>query len=302
MKLLIAGGTGFVGQALVNELQNRHQITVLSRNSNKAFKIFSNIATVEWTDENLKNIVEDVDVVINLVGENIGSRRWSNSVKSEIITSRTKSTNKLCNIIESIDKEKRPRLFNASAIGIYGLQSNIEMQQSNIYTEDSNLPSPPTDFLSEVGQEWESPLNKSKNIDIVKLRFAVILDLSGGMLKKVHLPFMLCLGGRIGSGKQPFSWIALKDVVGIISYLLDNPKLNGTFNLVAPQVTSQKEFAILFAKYLKRPAIMPMPSFLVKLLFGQMGDELLLRGQNVSSVKLTDYKFKCSTLKKAFNG
>ncbi len=302
MKLLIAGGTGFVGQALVNELKNIHQITVLSRNSNKSLKLFSNIATAEWNDENLKNIVEDVDVVINLVGENIGSKRWSNSVKSAIISSRIKATSQLCNIIESINKENRPRLFNASAIGIYGLQSNIEMQQSYIYTEDSNLPSPPTDFLSEVGQQWESPLNKSKNIDIVKLRFAVILDHSGGMLKKVHLPFKLGLGGRIGSGKQPFSWIALKDVVGIISYLLDTPQLNGTFNLVAPQVVSQKEFAILFAKHLKRPAIMPMPSCLVKLLFGQMGDELLLRGQNVSSVKLTDYKFKCSTLKKTFNG
>ena len=301
MKLLIAGGTGFVGQALVTDLKKSHQITVLSRNSKKSLKLFLNIATAEWTDKNLKNIVADVDVVIILVGENIGEKRWSSATKSKIINSRTIATKKLCNIIQSIDKENRPRLFNANAIGIYGLQKTLQQQNDTIYSEESKLPTPPSDFLSSVGRDWELPLHESNELDIVKLRFSVILDPAGGMLKKVSLPFRLGLGGRVGSGKQPFSWISLDDVVGIISFLLENPSLNGPFNLVAPRVVNQQQFATIFAKHLNRPAIFPLPTFIVKLLFGQMGQELLLSGQNVISKNLKDYKFKYRTLEQAMN-
>ena len=301
MKLLIAGGTGFVGKGIVNKLKKNHQITVVTRSSKKSIQLYPDIESIEWSSNILTTLIQEADVVINLVGENIGNKRWTSTIKNKIISSRVKSTKKLCEIIESIEPSSRPRLLNASAIGIYGLQKSINEQNCNVYTEDSLLPSPPLDFLSTVGQAWEGPLDSSKIENVVKLRFGVILHPSGGMINKLYLPFKFGLGGKVGSGKQPISWISLEDVIGIISYLIDNPNLNGVFNLVTKNILSQHEFAQTFAKILNRPCVFPMPSIVVKFLFGQMGKELLLNGQSVSSNRLYSYNFKYPSLEKALS-
>ena len=296
MKLLIAGGTGFIGRHLINHLKNKHQITVLTRDTKKSMQVLPKIAAITWADKTLQETLASMDVVINLVGENIGDRRWSKSIKSKILKSRTETTSQLCLYINQIPSEKRPRLFNTSAIGVYGLQPDITSQNQTVYDEQSIPPSPPTDFLSEVGTAWETPLKQYDEIDGVTLRLSVVLHPSGGMLKKIRLPYQLGLAGRIGTGCQPFSWIALHDLISIVSYLLEHPELTGVFNLVAPEVVTQKQFARLFSRYLNRPCFIPTPAFLVKLLFGQMGNELLLQGQNVKSERLKNFPFKYKTL------
>ena len=301
MKLLIAGGTGFIGQHAIKHLQKNHEITVLTRNIKKATALLPKIKAISWQDNTLKSMMGTMDVVINLVGESIGEKRWSQSVKETILTSRTRTTAMLCALITELPKQDRPRLLNASAIGVYGLQPDITSQNNHIYEESSALPNPPSDFLSEVGQAWEKPLMEACELDVATMRFGVVLHPSGGMLKKVSLPFKLGFGGRIGSGKQPFSWIALDDVVALITYLLDNPEQTGIFNFVAPEVITQQVFAQTFAAFLNRPCFMPMPAFVVKLLFGQMGNELLLQGQNVRSERLKDFPFKYPSLAKALS-
>ncbi|MDF1756840.1 MAG: TIGR01777 family oxidoreductase [Legionellaceae bacterium] len=300
MKLLILGGTGFIGNALINFLKDTNTITVVTRDTNKAKNILPGILAINWEHDGLIKALTDCEVVINLVGENIGEKRWSSARREKIIKSRTQTTQKICDICMSLPKESRPRIFNASAIGLYGLSPDKNNQMSCIYDENSLPPKKSTDFLSHVGKAWEDPLNKNQDLDIVRLRFAVVLNPEGGMIKKITLPFKLGLGGPIGSGNQPFSWIALEDLIEIINYLLIHPELSGPFNLVAPQVVTQKQFAQSFAKYLKRPCFIPMPSLVVKMLFGQMGDELLLQGQNVTSIKLGSELFKYSSLEKLF--
>jgi len=190
--------------------------------------------------------------------------------------------------------------MNASAIGIYGIQPTLTQQQQVTYTEESPIPEPATDFLSYVGCQWEERLDKAKELSIIKLRFGVVLSPKGGMLAKLITPFKLGLGGPIGSGVQPISWIAIDDVIAIIDYLMAREELSGAFNLVAPQILSQKEFAKILANSLNRPCALPMPALAVKLLFGQMGEELLLNGQSVISTRLADFNFTYPSLEKAF--
>ncbi len=301
MKLLIAGGTGFIGQHAIHHLQKNHQITVLTRDVKKAKALLPKINAISWQDNTLKSVMGNMDAVINLVGENIGEKRWSQSVKETILNSRSHTTAMLCSLIIELTKHDRPRLLNASAIGVYGLQPDITSQNNHTYEENSALPNPPSDFLSEVGQAWEKPLMEASELDVVIMRFGVVLHSSGGMLKKVSLPFKLGFGGRIGSGEQPFSWIALDDVVALIANLLDNPEQTGVFNFVAPEVVTQQVFARTFAAFLNRPCFIPMPAFIVKLLFGQMGNELLLQGQSVRTERLKDFPFKYPSLEKALS-
>lgn len=299
MNILVAGGTGFIGQAVIKHLKNKHKTIVLTRDLKKANALLPGVEAITWESEALNSTLSTMDVVINLVGENIGDRRWFPSVKARILNSRIRATTQLCVAIEAIKQETRPRLFNASAIGIYGLPPEGIDQDKYSYNESSMPPQLAHDFLSEVGCAWEKPLNDSQGLSIVRLRFGVVLHPDGGMLNKLRLPYLCGLAGRIGSGKQSISWVALDDVVAVIAYLLEHPELTGPFNIVAPEVLSQKEFACTYAKYLNRPCFIPMPAFVVKLLFGQMGKELLLSGQKVESERLNFLSFKCPTFEKA---
>lgn len=299
MNILIAGGTGLIGSSLIDSLHKAHHITVITRDVARARKTVKQAHLIDWNKNTLKNTLKETDLVINLCGQSIGDSRWSTKTKKAIIDSRVNPTALLCALIHELDESHRPRLFNASAIGIYGLQKTLKLQNEIVYDETSALPKPPQDFLSEVGQAWEAVLDNYPTLDIVRLRFAVVLSPIGGMLKKVLLPFKLGLGGRIGSGAQPFSWIAIEDVVGIIKYLINHKDITGPINLVAPDVISQHDFASQLAKRLKRPALIPMPSVMVRLLFGEMGQTLLLSGQSVSSQRLKEYPFKFKTLNKA---
>lgn len=294
MKILILGATGLVGQALFSALAKDHQITVGGRNHRKLQAVFPTAdATLTWEEITADpNHLAQFDCVINLAGANVGAQRWSKSRKRIILNSRVETTALIATQCSKLGTEG-PRLINASAIGIYGQQDTVQQQQNTWYDEDSPSPTQPNDFLAQVGKAWEQALLPAEQagVSVIKLRFAVILSNKGGALAKMLPSFKMGLGAIIGTGKQPFSWVSLTDVIAAISFLLKKPDANGSFNLVADEVVSQKVFAKTLAKIMKRPCINLIPSFVINLVFGEMGQTLLLNGQQVKGEKLQSLGF-----------
>ncbi len=286
MKILIAGATGMVGKALVEALKKDHSLLLLGRSIEKMKGFFPHAKAIDWkTFESLDRPLEGIDLIINLSGENIGEKRWTPRQKRLIVSSRVNATLVLAKACAK-HKTHPVRLLNASAIGVYGKQQNSD--------EYSPLPNPPQDFLSEVGAEWEKALAPAENagVSVVKMRFGVVLSPTGGALAKMLPAFKWGLGGRIGSGTQPFSWISLSDLVRAIEWLISHPEVTGPINLVAPGVLTQENFARVLGEVLHRPTLMVLPDWLVKLQFGQMGEELLLNGTAVKSRVLSEKGFR----------
>ena len=283
MKILIAGASGLIGQALVAAWHDQHDIVVLGRDVGKLKKVFPKQAAITWAQ---LQSVEEFDVVINLAGANIGQGRWTAKRKQVILNSRVTATQQLAALCAKASS--LPRLLNASAIGGYGFPAKPQM-----FDEQSALPNPPQDFLAEVGAAWEGALSETAQagVPVTKMRFGVVLAKHGGALAKMLPAFKLGLGGPIGSGQQPFSWVSLADVVRAITFLVEHPELTGPVNIVAPDIVTQKHFAQALGKVLHCPAFFPLPAWLVKLQFGQMGEELLLNGVSVKSHKLIDEGF-----------
>lgn len=287
MKFIIAGGTGFIGRALTHRwLAVGHQIIIVSRSKEKIKKLFGNqVTAIEWSELN-RPMLENANAIINLAGTGIGDKRWTDKRKKEILQSRVQPTKQLAELCASIGT-KSPALFNANGVGIYGSH-----EINSIFTEETPLDTT-QDFLATVGREWENALQPAvaAEVRVVKMRFGVVLAKHGGALPKMALPFYFFLGGPIGSGEQPFSWIALSDLSAAIEFLLPKSEFSGVVNLVAPEAITQKQFAKALASILKRPAWLPMPTMAVKLLFGEMGKELLLSGQNVYPKRLLEMGF-----------
>lgn len=297
MHILIAGASGFIGQALTKHLLQRHNITVLGRNKALLKQRFDgHVAQVTWDELNSLD-AHDIDVVINLCGYTIAQKRWSPAVKKELIDSRVIPNQQLISWL--ISQEAKPHYISANAIGIYGLQEDGDLRS---FDEDSAISrAHPQDFLSEIGIAWEHSLQAALNYDIpvTTARFGVVLKRGKAMLQKLELPFNLGLGSTIGTGQQYLSWVHLDDVTEALSYLIDNPNITGPVNITAPNPVSQKEFAQILAKTMGRPLFLNMPAFMVKLIFGEMGECLLLKGQRVIPKRLSEsgYVFKYPTLK-----
>lgn len=229
MNILVTGATGLIGQALLQALTHNHQLIVVGRSRDKLQTVFGDQHTIHTWDEiegQGTEILQTCDVVINLAGENIAAKRWSNAQKEEIIVSRVKATSLIATICAQLGA-KAPRILNASAIGIYGLQKTIAKQNEVIYSEDTVLSDNPDDFIARVGTAWEQALLPAENAGIktVKLRFAVVLAKQGGALTKMLPAFKLGLGAILGTGKQPFPWVALEDVLSAIQFILANPEI-----------------------------------------------------------------------------
>jgi uncharacterized protein (TIGR01777 family) len=290
MNILIAGASGFVGRVLINDLSCNHKITVLGRHLDKLESIFAeDINKLTWSNLNNHDATQ-YELIINLSGANISAHRWSSAVKKELIESRTQSNQQLINWL--IGQNGKPRIFCANAIGIYGAKES----SNHSLDEDTSLPqSSSDDFLQHIGLVWEQSLNSAIDADIpvTTLRFGVVLKQGSGMLKKLELPFRLGLGSILGSGQQMLSWVHYKDLIGAINFLIAHPDITGAVNITTPYPVTQKQFATELAKILKRPLFIKMPGWLVKVLFGEMGDYLLLKGQNVLPTRLTKrgYKF-----------
>jgi uncharacterized protein (TIGR01777 family) len=291
MKILISGSHGLVGTALIKSLEAEgHEIFRLVRYAPHSK------AEIEWSPDRYSIAlarIEGFDAVVSLAGESIAEGRWTEDKKRRIRESRVKGTKLLGDALANLTN--RPATFIcASAIGYYGNRGD------EILTETS---APGKDFLADVCVEWEkaTALATEKGIRVVNTRFGVILAKEGGALKKMLPPFRLGLGGRIGSGKQWMSWIALDDVVGALKFALVQDSLQGPVNYVAPNPVTNAEFTKALGKALSRPTLFPIPAFGVRMVFGEMADALLLASQRVESSKLRDggYGFLYSELGEA---
>lgn len=287
LNFLITGGTGFIGSKLVDKLLNLgHSITILTRKTN--LKSSKNLHYINKIEEKF-----DYDIVINLCGEPI-SCRWSKSKKQKIFESRINLTK---NLVEKILTTKTPpKLFiSGSAIGYYGTC------QTKVFDENS----PPTNqnlFSQKLCFDWENEAQKAnKKTRLVMLRTGVVVGAKGGIIKKMSPPFKMFLGGKIASGTQSISWIHIDDMIGAILHIINNQDIVGAVNLTSPKFVSNLEFSQNLAKALHRPCLFTIPALSMKIIYGQMAEELLLNGQKVYPKNLLDsgYVFKYSELEKA---
>ena len=282
MKILVSGSHGLVGKALIQSLTtDGHEVMKLVRRA-RAF----GAPEVEW-HPNQGQIdaqhLEGFDVVVHLAGESIASGRWTDSKKRAIRESRVKGTSLLSEALAQLSRP--PSVFiSASAIGFYGDRGD------ELLTEQS---APGKDFLSSVCVEWENATKPAmeKGIRTIHTRFGVILDTDGGALAQMLTPFRMGIGGRVGSGKQWMSWIALGDVVNGLKFLIADKPVNGAVNFVAPNPVTNAEFTKTLGRVLSRPTIFPIPAFGARLAFGELADALLLSSQRVDPSVLSEQGF-----------
>jgi len=273
MRILVSGTSGLIGSRLVLTLEaNRaHEVYRLVRRpagSNRE---------IVWDSRLQAHQVRGFDAVIHLAGETIMGR-WTASKKARILQSRTTTTSQLAQALATADI--RPRSFLvASAIGYYGAQG------TDVLMEDSP---PGQGFLSQVCQQWEASAEPARRagIRVAHLRFGMVLTPEGGALRTMLLPFRLGLGGRVGSGEQWMSWMALDDVVAAIVFTLGAESLAGPVNIVTPNPVTNAEFTRALGRALHRPTLFPLPAAVVKVILGEMGQALLLSSQRAVPSKL----------------
>ncbi len=291
MRILISGSHGLVGTALIKLLEtDGHEILRLVRHAPHSQ------SEIEWSPDRYSIAlarIEGFDAAVHLAGESIAEGRWNDEKKRRIRESRVKGTRLLGDVLANLSNPPKS-LISASAIGYYGNRGD------EVLTESSP---PGDDFLANVCVEWEkaTALAVEKGIRVVNTRFGIILDAEGGALAKMLPPFRMGIGGKIGSGNQWMSWIALDDVVGAIKFALGNDSLRGPVNFVAPNPVTNAEFTKTLGKALSRPTIFPIPAFGVRLAFGEMADALLLSSQRVEPerLKAAGYQFGYSQLEAA---
>ncbi|NRA24109.1 MAG: TIGR01777 family protein [Oleispira sp.] len=280
MHILISGASGLIGQALTRYLrQQGHKVEQLIRdNHHQAFHWQPHKALIHLPAS------IHLDAVINLNGVNIADRLWSKKRKQAIIDSRVESTQLLA---KTLAQHPHPPkiLINASAIGYYGDTGSNEVDETSPAGNN---------FLTKIVTQWESSAQAAMDAGIrtVFIRSGIVLSASGGALAKMLLPFKLGLGGKIGSGLQYMSWITLEDELRAIEFILNHDEINGAVNLTSPLATCNDYFSKTLAKVLARPALLPMPAFIVRLLFGEMGDLLLLGSARVKPEILIQQGFQ----------
>lgn len=278
MKILIAGGSGFIGRELSRYLSSNYELTLLSRSKTAKLEAFHKLIT--WDDLDQDNISE-FDIVINLCGYNISAKRWRSSIKKKIVSSRIQPTKKLVELIA----EKNIWLINASAIGYYNFSKTPQDEIKHSRDYDS------LSFGQEVVDQWESCVVDSKLKKYTILRFGVVIG-NGGVLKKMTDPAKFGFIGMFGEGGQYMSWISMYDLCRAIEFIIEKKLDNKeVFNLTAPHVSQHKMLVKLLRKYLGKKYIISLPEPLIKIMFGQMGEELLLSSQNIKPMKLKSLGF-----------
>jgi uncharacterized protein (TIGR01777 family) len=293
--MIIAGGTGFIGRQLAQHwLAQGHVVAIIGRSKKAIYEIYQNrVEALEWGALKAENL-QEAAVVVNLAGSGIADKRWTKSRKEEILSSRIKPTQQLVALLSSFGSSSPP-LFNASAIGVYGLQAQLNSGLPPKLDENTPIAwNQAPDFLSHVAREWEKATHPAsqQGVRVVNLRFGVVLSKKGGALPRLAFPFHYFLGGPIGTGKQPFSWVALKDVIRAIAFLLEKPTISGPVNIVAPHGITQNELTKALGLALHRPTFCRVPAIFLKLALGEMADELLLEGQHVYPLKLLQQGFQ----------
>ncbi|MEO8041962.1 MAG: TIGR01777 family oxidoreductase [Acidobacteriota bacterium] len=293
MRILITGASGLIGKALQRSFSEKgYEMLLAGRGAPK------NANEIQWSvddgfrEEDLPRL-EGLDGVVHLAGENIAGLRWTDEKKRAIRDSRVNGTRNLVNAIADL-KQKPKVLIAGSAMGFYGDRGD------EILTETSR---PGDTFLSDVSKEWETESRRAEDSGIrtVLLRTSIVLSKDGGALATMLTPFKFGVGGVVGSGKQWMSWVSLDDVVGIVNYGIENENLRGAVNVASPNPVTNEEFTKTLGDVLYRPTILPLPEFAVNLVFGEMGDALLIDSTRVEPKRLQEagYKFKFNDLKSA---
>lgn len=294
MHILIAGGTGLIGQALIRQLLLQgHEVTILSRNPQKLEAEMPGVSLLKWDGRSSKgwgHIIEETDAVINLAGAsiagegllNIVTQRWNRENKRRIQQSRVNAGQAIVQAIEAADNKPQV-LVQASAVGYYGPRDSEDVAEG----------SPPgTDYLAQVCVDWENCTKAVEEMGVrrVVIRTGLILTEDGGILPIMLLPFRLFVGGPVGSGKQGVSWIHMQDEVQAIIYLIENETAQGVYNLTAPKPVTYAEFGKTAGKVMKRPSFIPVPSFALKMVLGEKS-MLVLDGQRVVPSRLLEAGF-----------
>ena len=294
MQLLLTGCTGFIGKELIPLLiKEGHKLTILSRQSKENLKTIANISNVKiiqmnpsesssWNNEEIQNSLKSCEGVINLAGEPIAEKRWTEEHCKKITNSRLKTTKNLINNLLNLKKSPKI-LINASAIGFYGSHSKTEFTEENISGND---------YLANLCNEWESiAKSKPKATRLLIIRIGIVLAKDGGALGKMLPIFRSGLGGPIGDGKQWMSWIHRTDLCNLINESIKNSSWSGVLNGVAPNPVRMNEFANSLGKVLGRPSLLAVPGPILKLILGD-GARVVLEGQNVQSHRLRKLKFQ----------
>jgi len=284
VKIAVSGMSGLIGTALAASfVRDGHDVMRLVRRAVRpgehAIAWYPALGTIDRTALDAWG----GDVVVHLAGEPVLGR-WTAVKKRRIRDSRVAGTRLLSEAIAGV--QRRPRvLLTASAVGYYGDRGAEDL------TEDSQ---PGDDFLARVARDWEaaSAPAAAAGIRVVHLRFGVVLTPAGGALAKMLIPFRLGLGGPLGSGHQSFSWIALDDVVGVVSYLLATASISGPINVTAPEPVTNREFARALGRVLRRPALVPVPPLGLRLAFGAEAASFMLTGQRVLPARLRAAGFR----------
>lgn len=284
MQILITGGTGFIGSRLINELQAEgHELTVLVRDYARARLILG-------TGPELIRSLDEIDqarlfgAIINLAGAGIADKRWTRARKRLLLSSRLQTTKALVQLCQRL-RQPPGLLLSASAVGFYGAHGTQALIETSPVHDE---------FSHELCKRWEEEARKVESLGmrVCIMRLGVVLGAGGGMLGRLVPIFRLGLGGRIGDGEQMLSWVHRADVIGVMRFLLASETESGIFNVTAPNAVNNREFTRELAATVKRPALLPMPAPVVQLMFGEMGDRLLLHGQNVKPARLQTMGFE----------
>lgn len=290
-RVLLTGASGLIGSALAPALRDAgYEVVRVLRAARAEGASGESVVwdfASEAADRAALSQLEGLEAVVHLAGKSIAGRRWNAEFKQQIRDSRVNGTQNLVDALARLNR--KPRVFiSASAVGYYGSDRGEE-----VLPEESSTGS---GFLAEIAREWEGAALRAEQAGIrtVLLRLAMVVSARGGALEKMLLPFKLGLGGRIGRGRQYWSWVSLDDVVGVILLALQNDSVRGPWNVSAPQTPTNAEFTRALARALRRPSVLPVPAFILKVLLGEMAESLMLGSLRVEPRRLLElgYRFR----------
>ncbi|MDR9419512.1 TIGR01777 family oxidoreductase [Gracilimonas sp.] len=293
MKVLITGGTGFIGEELRTMLlKEGHNLVIVTRSPKKyEDENAKNQRFISW-EADLTNEMNEVDAVINLAGENLFGQRWTDEVKRRIKSSRVESTNTLVDAMKAA--ENKPEVFvSASASGIYGDQGD------QVLDEEAEIAN---DFLAEVCKEWEAASQKAEEfgVRVVNPRIGIVLEKGGGALEKMIPPFRFFVGGPIGSGNQYMSWIHREDLCRALIYPIQNEDMKGAYNLCSPNPATMDEFAETLGGVMQRPSILRVPKFALKMVLGEAAQPVLDSARmQPKKLQVSGFEFRYEELEEA---
>lgn len=283
-QIAITGASGFIATSLQNFFADKYDLILISQTSDHAKNTYS------WQElQKTPQILAETSCVIHLAGANIGDKRWSSARKDLILNSRLQTTTQLINVLNQL--ENKPDLLSASAVGIY--PTNGEFDEYSVIDHSVYA-----NFCEEITKKWEM-LSNDYHGRTVRMRFGVVLSSTGGALNKILLPFKLGVGTGISNGNWSFSWISIVDLCSAIDLLIEKKDIHGIVNMVAPEHILYRHLIQIISKVYRRRLWFNLPAWLIRLMFGQMGEELLLSGQYVVPNRLLEegFKFQYSDIK-----